>query len=85
VKVPPHLLDETKVPKPKLGDSGDVSMLGPKDLFSNATMTKITVVLFYNWIACSIGYYGISLGIGDIGSDVFVSFILVSFSSYNRK
>ena len=31
-----------------------------------------------NWIVVTIGYYGISLGIGNIGSDIFINFLLVS-------
>jgi len=48
------------------------------DLFSTPTISKINIVLFTNWIACSLGYYGISMGIGDIGPDLFVNFILVT-------
>ncbi len=51
--------------------------LGVGALFSTRTMTKITIVMWINWIVVTIGYYGISLGIGDIGPDVFINFLLV--------
>jgi len=52
--------------------------LGLKSLFANWTVTRMSLAMFVNWIASSLGYYGISLGIGDIGSDVFLNFILVT-------
>ncbi len=52
--------------------------MGLSALFSTRTITTITLVMWLNWIVVTIGYYGISLGIGDIGSDVFINFLLVS-------
>jgi len=82
VKVPEELLqlDEEKDGK-KEHPSEPVNSMGPRDLFANKQITMITLILFVNWIACSLGYYGISLGIGDIGSDVFINFALVSIDS----
>ncbi len=47
-------------------------------LVSTWTMTKITLVMWVNWIVVTVGYYGISLGIGNVGTDIFMSFFLVS-------
>ena len=52
--------------------------LGLKDLFKNSEIRKITLVMFVNWIVCSLGYYGISLGAANLGGDVFVSNILLA-------
>ena len=52
-----------------------------KALFANRTMITITLVMWANWIITTLGYYGISLGIGDISSDVFLNFLLVRFST----
>ncbi len=41
-------------------------------------MVKITLIMWLNWIVVSVGYYGISLGIGDVGPNVFINFLLVS-------
>ncbi len=56
-------------------ESGPVSLSA---LFSTRTMTRITLVMWVNWVVVTIGYYGISLGIGEIGSDIFINFLLVS-------
>ncbi len=55
--------------------------VGPRALFSTPMMTKITLVMWVNWIIVTIGYYGISLGIGDIGPDVFINFFLASLET----
>ena len=52
--------------------------LGLKDLFRNSEVRKITIVMFVNWIVCSLGYYGISLGAANLGGDVFLSNILLA-------
>ena len=52
--------------------------LGLKDLFKNSEVRKITIVMFVNWIVCSLGYYGISLGAANLGGDVFLSNILLA-------
>ncbi len=52
--------------------------MGITALFSSKTMTKITLVLWFNWVVITVGYYGISLGIGDMGPNVFINFFLVS-------
>ena len=47
-------------------------------------MTRITIVMWINWIVVTVGYYGISLGIGDIGPDVFINFLLVGSNIHTR-
>ncbi len=47
-------------------------------LFSTRSMVKNGLVMWVNWIVVTVGYYGISLGIGSLGSDVFTDFLLVS-------
>ena len=49
-----------------------------KDLFRNPEVRKITIIMFVNWIVCSLGYYGISLGAANLGGDIFVSNILLA-------
>ncbi len=52
--------------------------LGFSALFATRATTKITLVMWINWIVVTLGYYGISLGIGDIGPDLFINFLLVN-------
>ncbi len=61
-------------------DEGARKKLGFSALFATRATTKITLVMWINWIVVTLGYYGISLGIGDIGPDLFINFLLV----YNR-
>ena len=35
--------------------------LGISSLFSSGPMTRVTLVMFVNWVVVTIGYYGISL------------------------
>ncbi len=76
VTVPEHLLSSPK--DSSLEAAEDVTrQLGISALFATWTVSKITVIMWTNWIVVTIGYYGISLGIGDIGSNVIVNFVLV--------
>ncbi len=68
---------EKKGTNEKLDSVTEPKKLGLKSLFATPTMTKITLIMWVNWIVVTIGYYGISLGIGDVGSDVFINFLLV--------
>ncbi len=79
VTVPEHLLEvsEGAVGKVAEGEELPEASLGISALFANRTVSKITIIMWISWIAISIGYYGISLGIGDIGTDALVNFVLV--------
>ncbi len=52
--------------------------LGVSAVFANRAMTKTTLILWVNWTVVTLGYYGISLGIGDVGPNLFINFMLVS-------
>lgn len=41
-------------------------------LFKSRMMAKITLVQCYLWAAIAMGYYGISLSVGDLAGDIFV-------------
>ncbi len=47
-------------------------------LFSSWTMTKVTLIMCSNWLLVIVGFNSISLGIGNVGSDVLANFMLVS-------
>lgn len=68
--------DEVKMEEKKVGIFS---------VFSSRTMTKVTLVLWVNWIVVILGYFGISLGIGDVGPNLFVNFMLVKTSCGKRK
>ncbi len=61
-----------------LGKGEAEKSVGISALFSTRTMTKITLVLWVNWIVVTMSFYGISLGIGDVGPDIFINFLLIS-------
>ncbi|XP_059084961.1 organic cation transporter protein-like [Tigriopus californicus] len=52
--------------------------LGMADLFKGGPITRNTILLFIIWIVITLGYYGISMNTGNLGSDIFVSLTLIS-------
>ncbi len=48
-----------------------------RSLFKTRAVSKVTLVMWFNWATVTLGYYGISLGIGRLGSDVFLNLALV--------
>eukprot|EP00095_Tigriopus_kingsejongensis_P002623 maker-scaffold290_size220039-snap-gene-0.6 protein:Tk02623 transcript:maker-scaffold290_size220039-snap-gene-0.6-mRNA-1 annotation:"solute carrier family 22 member 15-like" len=81
--IPEHLLD---IPehhhKPPTDTSSQESIekteLGFMDLFKGGAITKNSILLFIIWIVITLGYYGISMNTGNLGSDIYVSLALIS-------
>lgn len=59
-------------------DSLKKKELGMADLFKGGPITRNTILLFVIWIVITLGYYGISMNTGNLGSDIFVSLTLIS-------
>nr|XP_032825749.1 organic cation transporter protein-like isoform X1 [Petromyzon marinus] len=43
------------------------------DLFRTPRLRKQSLILFYSWFAITLVYYGLSLGISDLGLDIFLT------------
>eukprot|EP00095_Tigriopus_kingsejongensis_P002789 maker-scaffold728_size105512-snap-gene-0.21 protein:Tk02789 transcript:maker-scaffold728_size105512-snap-gene-0.21-mRNA-1 annotation:"hypothetical protein LOTGIDRAFT_108247" len=50
--------------------------LGVASLFARTYVTKITLIMFVNWIAATMAFYGLSLNSVNLGGDIYVNFIL---------
>ena len=48
------------------------------DLVSNPERRKTLVILMINWVAVNLTYYGISMGVPNLGGNVYTSLIFVS-------
>ena len=44
-----------------------------KDLFKPKKMRIVTLVEMYQWFATTLVFYGLGLGVGNIGSNLFIS------------
>ena len=76
VKISPHLL---QTPETKTETKEEhFKSLGAADLFKTSFVRKVTLVMFFNWIVVTLGYYGISMSSTNLGGDIFVSFILTA-------
>ncbi|XP_014439836.1 solute carrier family 22 member 13 isoform X2 [Tupaia chinensis] len=65
-KLPPELLNQL-VPE-KTGPSGNAL-----DLFRYPQLRKVTLILFCVWFVDSLGYFGLSLQVGDFGLDIYLT------------
>lgn len=65
-KVSPELLSQL-VPE-KTGPSGNAL-----DLFRHPQLRKVTLILFSIWFVDSLGYFGLSLQVGDFGLDIYLT------------
>ncbi|XP_045056113.2 solute carrier family 22 member 13 isoform X2 [Desmodus rotundus] len=65
-KLSPELLSQL-VPE-KTGPSGNAL-----DLFRYPQLRKVTLILFFVWFVDSLGYYGLSLQVGDFGLDIYLT------------
>ncbi|XP_059085438.1 organic cation transporter protein-like isoform X2 [Tigriopus californicus] len=50
--------------------------LGVWSLFSGWIVTKVTLIMFINWIVATMAFYGLSLNSVNLGGDIYVNFIL---------
>ena len=50
--------------------------LGLKSLFNKGYMAKISLIMFYNWMAATIGYYGLSFLSVHLSGDIYINCIL---------
>ena len=79
VQIPEEFLEippESDFPKTSFDDVNKPK-IGMKSLFATRKVSRITVIMWLQWMIVTMSYYGISLGVGDLGSDLFVNFILV--------
>lgn len=54
-------------------------------LFSNRVLLVRTLIIFFNWMVVSMGYYGLSLNTGNLSGDFYLNFFLsglVEFPAY---
>ncbi|KAM5232141.1 solute carrier family 22 member 13 isoform 2-T3 [Hipposideros larvatus] len=65
-KLSPALLSQL-VPE-KTGPSGNAL-----DLFRHPQLRKVTLILFFVWFVDSLGYFGLSLQVGDFGIDIYLT------------
>nr|XP_035950097.1 solute carrier family 22 member 13 isoform X1 [Halichoerus grypus] len=65
-RVSPELLSQL-VPE-KTGPSGNAL-----DLFRHPQLQKMTLILFCVWFVDSLGYFGLSLQVGDFGLDIYLT------------
>ena len=50
--------------------------LGLKSLFNRWYMAKISLIMFYNWMAATIGYYGLGMFSVHLAGDIYINFVL---------
>lgn len=58
---------------------------GISDLFSHRSLCMITVIMIITWFVNSLVYYGLSLGVKNLGGNIYVNFIfagLIEIPSY---
>ncbi|CAD7673285.1 unnamed protein product [Nyctereutes procyonoides] len=65
-KLSPELLSQLVAEK--TGPSGNAL-----DLFRHPQLWKMTLILCYVWFVDSLGYYGLSLQVGDFGLDIYLT------------
>ncbi|XP_004676365.1 PREDICTED: solute carrier family 22 member 13 [Condylura cristata] len=65
-KLSPELLNQLAMEK--TGPSGNAL-----DLFRHPHLRKVTLILFCVWFVDSLGYYGLSLQVGDFGLDIYLT------------
>ncbi|XP_054451046.1 solute carrier family 22 member 13 [Pteronotus mesoamericanus] len=65
-KLSPELLSQM-VPE-KTGPTGNAL-----DLFRHPQLRKVTLILFFIWFVDSLGYFGLSLQVGDFGLDIYLT------------
>ncbi|KAM5314207.1 solute carrier family 22 member 13 [Glossophaga mutica] len=65
-KLSPELLSQLVLEK--TGPSGNAL-----DLFRHPQLRKMTLILFSVWFVDSLGYYGLSLQVGDFGLDIYLT------------
>jgi len=46
---------------------------GFRDLFKNAKLRKITIIMCFNWFVTSMVYYGLGLNAGSLSGDIFMN------------
>ena len=64
------------IKSPKVDESAKVPELGFADLFKTKDVLIITIVMFFCWPIITMGYYGLGLSMTQLGSNIFVTFIL---------
>ena len=50
--------------------------LGLKSLFNRWYMAEISLIMFYNWMAATIGYYGLGMFSVHLAGDIYINFVL---------
>jgi len=60
----------------KVDASEELDELGFSDLFKTKDILIITVVMFFCWPIITMGYFGLGLSMTQLGSNIFISFIL---------
>ncbi|XP_060580502.1 organic cation transporter protein-like isoform X2 [Ruditapes philippinarum] len=69
----------------KLSVKNEVTNVSFIHLFSRVTMCKISLLVFFNWFAVSVAYFGLALNSYNLGSDLYLNFGLsgsVEFPAY---
>ncbi|XP_070202473.1 organic cation transporter protein-like [Littorina saxatilis] len=51
-------------------------------MFTNKTTLVRTLIIFINWIVCTMIYYGLSLNVGNIGGNVYLNFTLSTVAEF---
>ena len=80
VNLSPHLL-EINHEKVNEGTekNNESTPSGISGLFKDSNVRKNTLIMFVNWMVCTLGYYGISMGAANLGDNIFISIILLAF------
>ena len=80
VNLSPHLLQihHEKV-KEGTGKINESTPSGISDLFNDSDVRRNTLIMFVNWMVCTLGYYGISMGAANLGENIFISIISLAF------
>ena len=76
-------LSKHVIKAPKVEMSEKMPELGFADLFKTKDVLIITIVMFFCWPIITMGYYGLGLSMTQLGSNIFVTFILGALVEVN--
>ncbi|XP_064648805.1 organic cation transporter protein-like [Lineus longissimus] len=71
--VPEKLLQDDETDFKTIEDVPKGSII---EVFKNGSLLRRTAIVFFNWGAAAIGYYGLSLNSGNLVGDIFVNFLV---------
>lgn len=61
----------------KIHQDQDTTTESPLHLFKDTQLTARWVVLYINWIFIAMVYYGLTLNVSNLGSDIFLNYFLI--------